>query len=251
MLAKNLKLAFRHINKDKLYFFINIFGLAISIVFSLFLLIYVQDELSYDNHYQKKDKIYRITQKFLYDESHFARCAPAFAPLMNEYFPEIEEIVRLNHQTKIVNIKDNKFKVDNFFYADSNFFNVFDFEFQKGSSDKALTEPNSVVLSENIANKLFGNKNPLNESILILDQEGNHVYKVTGVISNSKRNSHFHIDILASFNSQNADFSNAWFRLGNFYTYLLLKDNCDYKSIEEKVPDFLINKMDKDRKSVV
>ena len=243
MLKENIKLAFRNLIKDKLYFTINILGLAIGIVFSLFITIYVQDELSFDRHYKNSDNIYRLTQKYLDDGTHFARCAPAYAPLLKDYFPEIKHIVRLNHQANVINIENRKYNEKNFFFADSNFFNVFSFKFKIGNPENSINEPFSVVLSERTAKKYFGNKNPLNESIQIVGSEGNKLYKVTGVIEDFKRNSHFHADIIASFSSQETDFSSRWYQMGNFYTYLTLPDKYDYSSLEEKIPDFLRAKM--------
>ena len=251
MFKKNIKFAIRDIIRDKLSFLINVSGLAIGIVSSLLISIYIQDELSFDRHFKNKDNIYRLTQNFLYDHHHFARCAPAFAPLLHESFPEVKEIVRLNQQSKIVSIGNQKFREDNFFYADSSFFSVFDFKFKKGNSKTALNEPNSLVLTEHIAEKYFGKNDPLNESILILNKDGSQLFKVTGIIEDSKRNSHFHVDILASFNSQNEDFSGAFVQMANFYTYLTLPDNYDYKSLEKKFPDFLKLKVDKDAPSYI
>jgi putative ABC transport system permease protein len=105
-----MKIAIRNIKKDKLYFSINVLGLALGIVCSLLILVYIQDELSFDRHFKNNDNIYRLTQNFLYDQSHFARCAPAFGPLLHEYFPEIKEIVRLNLQTKVISIKNCRYK---------------------------------------------------------------------------------------------------------------------------------------------
>ncbi|TAL80554.1 MAG: hypothetical protein EPN88_01100 [Bacteroidetes bacterium] len=251
MFKENIKIAIRNITKDKLYFSINTLGLALGIVYSLFILIYVQDELSFDRHFKNSDNIYRLTQNFLYDQSHFARCAPAFAPLLHEYFPEIKEIVRLNQQTKVISIENKKFKEDNFFFADTSFFSVFDFKFIEGNSEKALKQPNSLILTKHIAEKYFGKKDPLNETILILNQDGNQLFKVTGIIEDSKRNSHFHVDILASFNSQNSDFSSAFVQMANFYTYLTLPDNFDYRSLETKLPEFLRSKLDKEAPTYV
>ena len=251
MFKENIKIAIRNITKDKLYFSINTLGLALGIVCSLFILIYVQDELRYDKHFKNSDNIYRLTQNFLYDQSHFARCAPAFAPLLHEYFPEIKEIVRLNQQTKVISIENKKFKEDNFFFADTSFFSVFDFKFIEGNSENALKQPNSLILTKHIAEKYFGKKDPLNETILILNQDGNQLFKVTGIIEDSKRNSHFHVDILASFNSQNSDFSSAFVQMANFYTYLTLPVNYDYKSLEAKFPEFLRSKLDKEAPTYV
>lgn len=246
MLKDNLKIAIRIIIKDKLHFFINILGLSIGIVFSLFLLIYIQDELSFDKHFKNYKNIYRVNQKFLSNETHFARCAPAFAPLFSENFPDIQDIVRLNKQTEVLSIQNQKYEEQNFFFADSNFFKVFDFEFIKGDPENALKEPNSIVLTEHIAEKYFGSKDPLNESIFILNSTGGQIYKVAGVIENSKRNTHFQVDILASFSSQKQDFSRSWFQMANFYTYLTLPNNYDYKLIEDKIPDLLKTRINKD-----
>ncbi len=250
MFKNYLKIAIRRLVKEKLYFVINVSSLGIGIATSLLLLFYIQNELNYDRHFKEADRICRINQKFKNSNNHLARCSPAFAKNLENEFPEIDNVVRIKQNKISVLIDDRKFKEDKLFYVDSSFFKIFSYNLKQGNLKTALKEPYSVVITEDIAKKYFGDKNPLDQSIILSDDAGSkEIYRITGVMPKIKRNSHFNFDILASFSSLNKDSSQSFNDVGGF-TYIKLNKNQDHQKLEERMPYFLTKYYGEDITSV-
>jgi putative ABC transport system permease protein len=236
MIKNYFKIAWRNLWKDKQYSFLNIFGLTIGITFSLFLILYVIDELSYDKHHEKAQQIYRVVS-YVNEPEKAMKWANTQAPLaqtLKQDYPEIQQVVRFVKADKVAYIKGTKqFKEEKIFYTDSAVFNVFTYSFIEGSPTKALSEPNSLVLTEALAIKYFGNvKGILGESIK--DSRG-EVFKITGVVKNSPPNSHLIADGFISASSLPKDFANSWGQFGRFYTYVLLSDKANAAAFEKKL----------------
>jgi len=242
MLKNYLLVAFRNLSKNKAFSFINIVGLAIGMAACLLILQYVSFELSFDNFHAKKDRIYRINQDRLNNGKLSTRWAGgAFAPgnAFKTALPEIEDFVKIVGAGQVLaNYKDQKMVIKNDYFASTSFFNIFSFPLISGDPKTALKEPYTVVISEEVAQKLFHNSNPVGQSLLI---NGDKPLKITGVMKNMPNNTHMKFDFLQSYstllkdNPPNKDYNldNAWLSDG-CTTYLLLKPGVDPRVLEAK-----------------
>jgi putative ABC transport system permease protein len=236
MLKNLLIVALRNFKRDKGYSLLNILGLTIGITFSLFLIFYIKDELSYDRYNKKADRIYRVNAYIKEKDKDTMRWVstpfPA-APAIAKDYPEVEEAVRFvgNGQTMYKN-GETRFYEDKVFYVDSNVFKVFTYPFLEGDGRTALVRPNSMVLTKTIAEKYFGkNKSAVGKT---LKNDKGDIYTVTGVVKDVPRNSHLIFNILLSRSSLPVDFANSWGNFG-FNTYVLLKPNTNAQAFEKKM----------------
>ncbi|HVU56978.1 MAG TPA: ABC transporter permease [Puia sp.] len=235
---KNLLLvAVRNFRKDKWYSLLNILGLTIGITFSLFLIFYIKDELSYDKYNVNADRLYRITSYIKEPEKDTMKMAitqiPLGPTLKNEY-PEVEQSARLVQSGKYMFKKDElRFYQDKVFFADSNIFKLFTCQFIEGNPNTALTAPHSLVLTQSVAEKIFGNTSSVIGKSLQNDK--GDIFKVTAVIKDVPHNSHIIYNALISYSTLPKDFGvNDW---GNFniLTYVLLKPNTNPQVFEKKL----------------
>ena len=250
MFRNYFKIAIRNLVKHKAYSFINIFGLALGISVCILILLFVKDELSYDKFYEKNDRIYRVTREWLNSKDgesslHLARCAPPIATLLENDYPHlIEEItrVRADYQT-LLKIDDRAFEEEGFFFAEQSYLKIFGHNFIYGNAEGALAEPNTLVLTKSISEKYFGKVNPIGEIIKYEDGEDTFDLKVTGVIEDLPSNTHFPIDILASFKSLIPVFGEDFFMTNwgrnNYLTYILFRENVSAADLEREIPNFL------------
>lgn len=236
MLQNYLKIAWRNLLKNKAFSFINIMGLAIGISVCFIIMLFVQNELNYDRFNEKADRMFRIVFKAdinggQINESNVM--PPVAGALINDY-PEVEQVTRLqaSGQPKVT-YNDKIFKEGQLALVDANFFNVFTIPFIKGDLKTALSEPYTVVITKEFAQKYFGNDEPLGKLISI--NNNNNLCKVTGVIDQIPVNSHFHFDLFVSMASLPSAKSQSWMESG-FFTYLVLKKDYDYKKLEAKLP---------------
>lgn len=234
---KNLLLvAIRNFKRDKWYSLLNILGLMIGITFSLFLIFYIKDELSFDQYHQKASRIFRVNSHIKEadkDTMHWAITPYPLAPALSKDYPEVEEAVRFvgNGKTMYKN-GDLRFYEDKVFFCDSNLFKVFTCEFVEGNAKTALLEPRSMVLTQSVAEKYFGkNKSYLDKT---LQNAQNEIYKITAIIKDPPKNSHILYNVLISTSTLPRDFANSW---GNFgiYTYVLLKPNTNAAPFSKKL----------------
>jgi len=223
--------------RDKWYSLLNILGLTIGITFSVFLIFYILDELSYDKYNEKADRIYRIASYVKEPEKDtmkWAICPFPMAPALSKDYPEVEEAVRIwgNGGKTMLKNGDLRFYEDKVFFADSNLFRVFTHKFIEGDPRTALMAPKSLVLTQSLAEKYFGR----NTSYVgkTLENASGDVYKVTAVIKDVPKNSHILFNALISRSSLPADFANNWGGFG-FYTYILLKPNVNAAAFEKKL----------------
>lgn len=247
MFKNYIKIAIRNILRYKVYSVINIMGLAIGMALCILILVFIQDELSYDSFHENADRVYRIAQV----EEHnnelvpYMRIGGGVAIKCKNDFPEaVEKATRLwfvTSQGEIWTIiGDKRYKEKKIFVADAEFFDVLTFEFLKGNRKTAVKNPNSVVITEEVAKKYFGNEEALGKVIKI-DIPGTPDLKVTGILENIPGNSHVHFDLLVSLstlqNEQNRAFFEAMFS-NQFYTYLLLKKNYPASNLEKRLVEF-------------
>ncbi len=247
MLRHHIKLTLRNLWKNRSFSAINISGFAIGIAAATMLLMYTWDELSYDNFHAKKDDIYLVgvKQQGKDGETESGWTTPPTGPALNGYFPEIETFTRVCIWFDDVTTRrgQEKYIEKNVVGADSTFFDVFTVNFLAGNPQTALKEPNSVVITKSIAEKYFGNENPIGKTMEF--ESFFSECTITGLIEDLPENSHLEIDILFSLSSLrniNFDFDKSW-ENHTFITYVLLNEFVDPQVVESKIPDFLSEKM--------
>ncbi|MEX1240876.1 MAG: ABC transporter permease [Cyclobacteriaceae bacterium] len=240
MLQNYFKLAFRNIRKYKFFSAVNILGMSIGIAACLLILLYVVDELSFDRFHANADRIYQVGlhAKIGEQDISVANTCPPMAETLVKEVPGVVQATRIAGfwGAPTLKFEDKAFTEDKIFHADSNFFSFFSFVMLEGDPLTALQEPNTVVLTKNVATKYFGNESALGKLMTI---GGNQTYKVTGVTPDCPRNSHFIFNVLLSAASAEQMQRNIW--LNNFlYTYFILDDHTTLSSVEEKFPDLVV-----------
>lgn len=245
MLKNLLKISIRSIAKDKTYSIINILGLTIGITCSLFLLMYILDELSYDRYHKNADNIYRVISNIKEPDNAFT-WAVAQIPLAEELrdnYPEVTNAVRFFGAGRtLFKNGDKQFYEEEFYRADSTVFDMFSYEFITGDPATALDNPFSIVLTEKIAKKYFaGAREAFGQS---LQNAQGEEFKVTGVLKDVPLNSHFRYDALISKNSQSSNqFDGSW---GNFgvFTYIQLPGGYDLSKMYASLDSVIKQKVD-------
>jgi len=243
MISNYLKVAFRNIIKHKGFSTINIVGLAIGIACSVFIMIFVAHELSYDKFHEKADRIYRIAVRASVGDTKIRQTYSSSATFKKllEDFPEIEVGVKfLNLGRTPVKLGEMTFYESRFFAVDSTFFDVFTFPLIHGNPETALSDPNSMVVSENTALKYFGSTDVVGK-ILRADFSygaGSIDFEITGVSENVPANSHFHYDLLASSSTFPTFINNPGWSSNNFITYVVLKEGTSAEWFNERLKEF-------------
>ncbi len=236
MFLNYLKIALRNLRKNKGYSFINIFGLAVGIAGCIVILIYIQNELSYDKYNENYDRIYRVHLSARISNNELepaTSCAPC-GPTYVQQIPEVENFTRIrNYGFPVIRYGDKAFSEEKFYWVDSSFFKVFTVHFLKGNPETALREPMSVVITKSIANKYFGNENPIGK---ILNSDKRRDYQITGVIEDFPVNSSFHPEFLGSLSSYNVDADQTWLS-NNYYTYILVRKGTNPEELGKKIYD--------------
>jgi putative ABC transport system permease protein len=234
--------------KNKAYSVINITGLALGMAATILIMLFVQDELSYDKYHTNADRIYRVSRAWYNldgEESlHLGQVAPPFGPLLkSDYEGIVEEVVRVLNHNPLVTFGDVKIEERNLYFADKEIFDVFSWEVVKGDAGTALELPNSIVITESTALKYFADQEPLGKTMVIDNQFD---LKVTAIIKDIPLNSHFHPDFLVPmklvegyYGGPEQFMSN--FGSNNFSTYLLLRPDYDYRELQAQMGDFLDN----------
>lgn len=256
MLQNYLKTAFRNLTRNKIFALINILGLAIGMACCFLIVLFVKDELSYDQFQDKFERIYRVKYlpKFSGTDMQLARIPPPVSPLLTEYFPEIEASARFYNRSASIEVpstiegEENKqYEEDRVFFADSTLTDIFTLHFTKGNPNTALDAPFSVVIAESIAEKYFGDENPMGKTILM---SGQYPFKVTGVFEDYPDNSHVHFELIAPYQNMFSIESEAirgnmqtnlaqnWV-ISHSYTYVLLKPNQSPESVHAKMPQLV------------
>jgi putative ABC transport system permease protein len=248
MIRNYLRSALRNIKRHPFISFINIFGLTVGLTCCLLILAYIINERSYDKFNKNANDIYRVTRTFYtapgVENLHLSSVAPPFGPLLQTAFSDIKKITRvLPNGNTALKYKDKLFNEKGAAFADENFFTFFNVPMVKGDSKRGLSDPYSIMLSEAMAKKYFGDEDPLNKGIR-LDNIG-HDFKVTGVYQSFPANSHMHPEILMSFNTlkDTAIYGEKQLQtnFGNnsFYTYLLFPKDYNVDRVSSQLPDFL------------
>jgi len=238
MFKNYLKIAFRNVKKHKAYAFINIAGLAIGMACCILIVSFIAAELSYDRFHKNTDRIYRIGLDANLGGNQILMpiCTTPAAPALVQDYPEILDAVRFLPMGNVsVKDRDLEFFEENVVLADNSIFNIFTFPMKKGDPQSALKTAYSMVMTEDTAQKYFGDEDPLGK---ILKVDNQFDYTVTGVVENVPKNSHFTFDILCSFESlyaQRGEAMEEWLNF-NLYIYVLLQEGINPKDLENKFP---------------
>lgn len=239
MIKNLLLIALRNLKKDGWYSLVNILGLTIGITFSLFLIFYIKDELGYDKHNKKAERIFRINSYIHERDKNTDWVLTQFplGPTLKKDYPEVEDMVRLSSRERtLFKNGDNNFYETKVYYADSTIFNVFTHKFVEGNAATALNAPFDIVISKTLAEKYFGRNTPAVGKTLRTVYD---VYKITGVIEDIPENSHLRYDMLISMSTLlrgNQGGQDNWGNFNNF-TYVLLKPGVNVQAFNKKLAD--------------
>ena len=233
MFKNYLAITVRNLLKHKGYTLVNILGLAVGMACCILILLYVQDELSYDRYHDNAHRIYRVV------DGADTKTPPLLAPVMQQEFPEVLDFARIRspYGVWMMAYGDKIFYERRVFWADASFFDFFSWRLLAGDSKTALAEPFGVVISEATAQKYFGREDPMGK--IIHADQGFADLKVTGVMQSTPPNSHFKSDFLVSNVTQESVYD-AW-RLTNwfdpeYHTYILLPEDYQVAELTRKLP---------------
>ncbi|MCB0608494.1 MAG: ABC transporter permease [Lewinellaceae bacterium] len=246
-----LKIAFRNLLKNKSFSLINIFGLTMGTACCLYILFYVRDQRSYDlQHHDAEDLFRVITDLELPGEEtmHMATSGPPITPAIKAEFPEVEEAARVcsppGVAQNLFRVGDKVFYEKKGFLADSTFFRMFDYQFIAGDPIHALDNPFTVVISENLAQKLFNTSDPVGQTVGIGGTGNEDKFQVTGVFTHALGKSHLMPEFFMSMNSgdlgQYIRSNDSWAGNNFVHGYIRLKKGADPKVLEAKLPEFLL-----------
>ncbi|TDI73746.1 MAG: ABC transporter permease [Bacteroidetes bacterium] len=237
MLKNYLTITLRTLRKHKGYSFINISGLALGLAACIIMVMFVRDELSYDQFHEKADRIYRIGLDGYPPNSEgnfFAITGPPVGTVLRRDYPEVEHVVRIEEYNPVIRHKNSYHYDDQFYFAEQEFFDVFSFELIEGDKATALSDPMTLVLTESMAQKYFGTTTAVGQNIILNDSLS---FAVSGVLKDFPSNSHFSADFLVSYATRlqfQPENDQAWLRLGT-YTYVALNQNASYDDFAAKV----------------
>lgn len=240
MFINFFRTSLRILIRERIYSILNVLGLSTGIAVALIIFLYLQNDLNYDRYHDNAKNIYRVNSIFISSgkENKFALSPASFGPRIQEELPEVKSYTRLLSLGKrMLSFGDEKFYEEGIFVADSTIFDLFTHQFIFGSPANCLKSPNSIVLTEKLSRKYFGDKNPIGET-LVLDKSQS--FQVTGVIRDLPENVHLRYDALlpVKLYDPNGESKNASFFDINVYTYLLMPDDYDPQQFNEKFPAF-------------
>ena len=249
MIKNYLKLAFRNLLRNKTYSIINVFGLSVGIASCILIILYVQNEFSYDKFNKDYKNIYHVCANLNWygTKAKFPVTSANLGPALKENFREVKNYARvydLSTMKQLIKGNDKSFFEYGLIYSDSSFFSIFSYNLIEGNKYRALTDPFSVVITKSIAQKYFGVSDPLGKVIQIVRSNGKTFdFKVTGIVSDPPDNSSLQFKFVASFKSlytKEWNFSDIdkWGQMSSF-TYILLSEKSTAQSFEAKLPAFL------------
>ncbi|MFC2134351.1 ABC transporter permease [Bacteroidota bacterium] len=238
MIKNFIKIALRNLLKHKFYSLLNVAGLAVGMAVCLLIILFVQDELSYDTYHENSDRIYRVVNKGSLGGQNFdfTYCPAPLGPTFVEDYPEVETATRLRYTGNfMIKYGDKNLKEEKFVFSDTEIFDVFSFNLIKGNPKTALAEPHTLVITEKIARKYFGIENPIGKTVIV---DNETPYIITGVFEEMPSNTHFNYELLASASSLEDSRSTMWLNQ-NWQTYILLREGAAPVQLESKFPGFL------------
>ncbi len=243
MLKNYLKIALRNLLRNKSYSFINIFGLAIGLTCTILIGLYVIHEFSYDKFHKNGDRIYRVVESYNseQEENWYATTFSALAPTLKSEFPSIKHVTHVYPTNGLITGGENqKYQEDTIIYGDSSFFEMFSFPLLSGDPTSVLDQPLTVVITESVAQKFFGEANPVGKSISFKGQRSTVELEITGVAENPPSNSHIQFEYVFSYESLRNlrpwEY-NKWY-YPPVYTYVELASNESVADLKSAFPAF-------------
>lgn len=240
MIRNHLRLSLRNLLKSKGYSFINIFGLAVGVASCLLILSYIRFEMSFDKTHPDVERLYRVNQTLIWRPGGgvFSSSGPQLAFALKEDYPEVESVLRINtpgEYTVHLTEAAKSFRESGILAADSNFFSFFDFKLKEGDPRTALTGPDKVVISDEVARKFFGNE-PAVGKMLQMEGKNSRTVEVTGVTERQPDNMHLHFDYLLSMHTnpdiKEFEWSFIWTQV---VTYAKLRPGVNVAELEKKL----------------
>jgi putative ABC transport system permease protein len=236
MIKHNLKTQIRNLTRNKIPSFINISGLIIGFTCFIFILMYIRFELSYDRYQPDSERIFRVSVSKVSKGStrSFAINSALVATTLKDNFPDVEEacrIMMLSAETSNVRYGDRIFYERNIGFADEGLLNLFSLKNINGDISGTLNKPNTVLLTKQMAEKYFGNENPLGK-ILEINQTN---YEVTAVVEDYPANTHLKMDIIASFKTREDEYYMKSWHFLPCYTYIKLAPHVNPADFEKKI----------------
>jgi putative ABC transport system permease protein len=240
MLSHYLRLALRTLKRTPFYSIISIVGIGIGLCAYTLLVNYTRVEKSFDNFHTDKDKIYRVESFFEKNgqtTDSWASSSFGYAPAMKKELPEVKDIVRVDNYDceRVVRFEDVVYREPRVVFADSNFFSFFSYPLLYGNAHEVLKEPNSIVISESVARKYFGNKNPVGKVLHIGTIKSNFNCAVTGVFKDFPGNSNLQLSLIMSYMTATPWERETWY-MHQAYTYVKVDGEKQAKAIERKFP---------------
>ena len=233
MLRNYLHVVLRTLRRQPGYAALNVLGLGVGVACCLFLLLYVRDELAYDRHHEHAEDTYRLLMRI--EEMGDVGVTPnVVAPLLKRTFPEVVAATRIEANDGLVRVGERVLDEQAFYFADSTYFDVFTHRFLAGDPRTALARPHTVVLTRATAEALFGDADPVGQTLL---RDTDEAYEVTGVIEDVPATSHFTFDLLASFASRSQWFGaeNEQWGSANFFTFARLAPGTPPSALQAKL----------------
>jgi putative ABC transport system permease protein len=232
------KTAFRNFARNKVFSFINLAGLSIGLACAMLMILYVKDEVSFDRFHKNVNNIYRIVSKR--KDNKISATGFLQGPRFTQNVPGINSFVRL--ESRYEDIKTGTgVQSQSLFYADSNFFSVFTFPLLSGNPETCLTEPHSIVLSEDAAKTQFGTTDAVGKIMMIKEDSKFVPYKVTAVAKHCPQNSSIQFDVLLPFKVSDADAKDTHNWFNNFLnTFVVLNDKANLQTVEDQMQKFYV-----------
>jgi putative ABC transport system permease protein len=236
MLYNNLRSAYRSLKRHKIYTIINVLGLTVSLAACWMIVLYIKDELCFDQFNTNVNRIVRVAQHESWDggNMNIAVTPAPLAPALKEQFPQIEDVVRIDAEGgDLITHGNGVIKIKDIISADPSLFNIFSFEFLEGNATTALVDPKSIVITESLAHTLFGSQESyINQTILF---PGSNPARVSAVIKNIPLNSHIRF---SAVRPMAPGFTGSW-QNSSLYTYILLKTTESVQSLRRQLPEFV------------
>ena len=244
MMTNIFRLAIRNIFKNKVFALLNITGLAIGLTASLLILLWIQNEMSYENYNINAGNIYRVEEDQFYsgERYHVTVTPHPSGPVWKEKIPEIKEQTRINRMPKILFRNNEKvFYESSVIAADSGLFNIFTMPLLVGDPETVLNSPHSIVLTEKLAAKYFGDSNPVGKTLTL---ENKYQFMVTGVMKDLPKNSMFTFEgvLPYSFLTEIGAISNSW-GSNSILTFVLCEKGIDIESVNKKLTDVVLENL--------
>ncbi len=241
MIKNYIKVAFRIIKKYKAYSFINLAGLAVGMSACILILLWVQNELSYNRFHENADQLYRAVEHERMSDGRtlsYPLFPTGFGPALKKDYPQVLETARFRrYRGRIVKVGDISFYENNFAFADPELLKIFTFPLLRGDKDTVLSDPSSLILTEKMAEKYYGEKDPIGQVVKV---DGAHEFQVTGVLKNIPQNSDIKFDFVVPFTAleKYGWDMNDWGTFG-ISTFVLLNEHTDYREFNTQIKDFL------------